>query len=301
MGSPDDSARLLVLDDEPDIRLGLSVLLESRGYQVSCAATGMDAVHLARARAFDVVLLDIRLPDIDGLEVLSRIREHDPDQVALMMTAYPSVDTAVQAFKDGATDYVRKPMDNREVLCAVRKAVDLARERRLQRRQEQELRELSSIDPVSSLYNRHHFDVALEHEVRRAERQRHSLSLVMLDLDSFKPFNDTFGHVEGDGLLGAVGAAISEQIRAQIDVACRYGGDEFAVVLVDADTVRARGVADRIRLAIHRRSRGRVTASVGVACHADGMKGEDLVRAADAALYRAKEAGGDRVYVAPSP
>ena len=297
VGLSDDPALLLIVDDEPDTRLAIATLLESRGYDVLLAGSGEEAIPLARQVNPDVVLLDIRLPGMDGLEALGRIRDENPDQVALVMTGYPSVSTAVRALKDGVTDYVQKPFENHDLLAAVQHAVERARLRREQRRLERELTVLSSVDLVSGLRNRHHFDTTLAREVRRARRQGNPLALLILDLDGFKAYNDRHGHVDGDDLLGTVGESIACQVRAHVDVACRYGGDEFAVVLVDADAVRARSVARRTCAAVRESTAGAITVSVGVATFAEGMDGEALVRAADAAMYEAKAAGGDRVRV----
>ena len=166
------------------------------------------------------------------------------------------------------------------------------------------LRNQSIRDPLTSLFNRRYLEETLERELRRAERSRGTLGVVMMDLDLFKQFNDTFGHDIGDTLLRDFGRLLQSTVRGG-DVACRFGGEEFMLILPEADTEITRQRADRIREAVkhlfvaHRgHSVGSVTLSAGVAAYPEhGTTGEALVSAADAALYRAKNAGRDRVVV----
>ena len=166
------------------------------------------------------------------------------------------------------------------------------------------LRNQSIRDPLTSLFNRRYLEETLERELRRAERSRGTLGVVMIDLDLFKQFNDTFGHDIGDTLLRDFGRLLQSTVRGG-DVACRFGGEEFMLILPETDIEITRQRADRIREAVkhlfvaHRdHSVGSVTISAGVAAYPEhGTTGEALVQAADAALYRAKNAGRDRVVV----
>ncbi len=277
--------------------MALAAVLEARGYDVEAVESGERALECVKRAPPDVVVLDIHLPGMDGHEVLSRIRLSAPDQVAVMMTAFPTLDSAVRALKDGATDYIRKPFHNAALLDAVRRGAERYEQLRQQRRLEQDLREASAADVLTGLHNRRHFDATLDREVRRARRQRHALALLMLDLDGFKALNDDPGQVDGDGLLADVGECIGRHVRADADVACRFGGDEFAVILVEAEAALARSVAERICASVRRRTRGEVTVSIGGSCFVDGMDGEALLRSADAALYQVKAGGGDGVLV----
>ena len=167
------------------------------------------------------------------------------------------------------------------------------------------LRSQSLRDPLTGLFNRRYLEETLEREVRRAARNESPVALLMLDIDRFKSFNDTFGHQAGDALLRAFGDLLMRGTRGQ-DVACRYGGEEFALVLAGASSESADKRAQLLReelthLAVEHAGQvlGRVTVSVGVAVFPDHAAGaEDLVRAADEALYRAKNAGRDRVCIA---
>jgi diguanylate cyclase (GGDEF)-like protein len=164
------------------------------------------------------------------------------------------------------------------------------------------LRQQSIRDPVTGLFNRRYMEETLEREIWRAARSQGPVSIIMLDIDHFKQFNDTFGHEAGDVVLREIGACLRAQIRAE-DIACRYGGEEFTLIMPAASIEVARHRAEHIldqvkRLAVHHHGHalGQITASLGVAMYPEhGETGEAVLAAADAALYRAKHAGRDRV------
>lgn len=167
------------------------------------------------------------------------------------------------------------------------------------------LRTQSIRDPLTGLYNRRYLEEMLEREIRRAVRAEQSLGILMLDLDHFKRFNDTYGHDAGDAVLRETGWFLAKSIRAE-DIVCRFGGEEFVVILPTADLEAARSRAERIRsklrelTVLHQgQSVGVITVSVGVAAlPTHGTSAKELVQAADAALYRAKREGRDRVITA---
>jgi diguanylate cyclase (GGDEF)-like protein len=166
------------------------------------------------------------------------------------------------------------------------------------------LRNQSIRDPLTGLFNRRYLEESLNRELHRANRTRRSVSLVMLDLDHFKHFNDTFGHQVGDILLKEVANVIKGRVRAG-DLACRFGGEEFSLIIAEIDTAGTYRCVDNIRdaikhLSLHHRGQtlGTITVSAGIATYpAHGESAEDLVRAADEALYRAKKAGRDCIVV----
>jgi len=167
------------------------------------------------------------------------------------------------------------------------------------------LRSQSIRDPLTGLFNRRYMEESLERELSRAQRNGQPAALIMLDIDHFKQFNDTFGHQAGDALLRALGELIGERTRGQ-DVACRYGGEEFAIILSGASGEDAHRRAELLRDEVSHLSvkyagqlLGKVTLSFGIAAYpADGAHSEALLRAADKALYRAKEEGRDRIIIA---
>jgi diguanylate cyclase (GGDEF)-like protein len=159
-------------------------------------------------------------------------------------------------------------------------------------------------DPLTGLYNRRYMEESLTRELRRAARKKTELGVMMLDVDHFKQFNDTFGHEAGDAVLRSLGNLLRTQFRAE-DIVCRYGGEEFTVILPDTSLQLTQQRAEELREAAKRelvqlrgQSLGAVSLSIGVASFpANGATSETLLGAADAALYRAKEAGRDRVTV----
>ncbi|MCG3115016.1 MAG: GGDEF domain-containing protein [Candidatus Manganitrophus sp. SA1] len=164
------------------------------------------------------------------------------------------------------------------------------------------LRNQAIRDPLTGLFNRRYLEETLEQEISRAERNRQPIGVVMIDIDHFKKYNDTYGHEAGDAVLSELGRFLERNLRGG-DTPCRYGGEEFTVLLPGASIENVRLKAERLREEIkqlnvqHRgRSVGAITLSLGLACFPDhGSTGEALLRAADQALYQAKAAGRDRV------
>lgn len=167
------------------------------------------------------------------------------------------------------------------------------------------LRAQSIRDPLTGLFNRRYMEESLDRELPRASREKTSLGVVLIDLDHFKQFNDTFGHAAGDTLLARVGLFLRNQIRSE-DIACRYGGEEFILILPGSSLEATRARAERIRQHLRQMSigyegqtLGTITLSAGVAAFPhDGSNAKAVLRAADDALYHAKSKGRDRVMIA---
>ncbi len=172
-------------------------------------------------------------------------------------------------------------------------------------RLQESLRDQAIRDPLTGLFNRRYMEESLERELRRAQRRRMALGVIMIDIDHFKRFNDTFGHAAGDTLLRAIGALLQQHTRGE-DISCRYGGEEFALILLEAtadDTEQRalllRAEAARLHVEYGHQPLGNITISAGIAVFPDhGFTVDALFKAADAALYRAKAGGRDRVAVA---
>lgn len=292
------AVRVLLVDDSPLIQRLVTERLAADRMDVTSVGCGADVMKLIHELQPDVVLLDLELPDAHGLHLLTVIKANpetnDVPVIALSATSDTSV--KVRAFELGAMDYITKPFDIAEARARVRSAVRM-------RRLIVMLAQRAQIDGLTGLYNRAHFDVRLAQEIAEAERFDTRLSLILCDLDRFKAINDTYGHPFGDRVL---------EVFAQIllagrmsDTACRYGGEEFAVILPRAAAGEAAGVAERFREAITAvQWEGhvglRLTASFGVADLGglDDPSARALVAAADTALYDAKQAGRDRVCTA---
>ncbi|MGD0915520.1 MAG: diguanylate cyclase [Thermodesulfobacteriota bacterium] len=287
--------KVLVVDDAPDTLEIIQTLLHYEGYDVITASTGEEGVKKAEEEKPEVILIDINLPGIDGNEALKRIRQINPHQCVVMLTAFATVENAIQALKEGASDFLKKPFENEHLIHIVNQTLEKSHTLKEKERLEEEIRRLSITDDLTSLYNHRHFFKILESELARLNRQKTSLSLLMLDLDNFKRYNDLYGHVEGDRVLRKVGEIINHSIRNHVDSGYRYGGDEFAALLIGTSLDQALTIAERIRSFIEKAGFQNVTVSIGLAEFKGHSDLEGFVKSADDALYVAKHSGGNQV------
>ncbi|MCU0580414.1 MAG: response regulator [Desulfobacterota bacterium] len=291
---------LLVEDDEKDARLIQGYLL-GEPYVVKRITGGEEAISRARQEKIDVVLLDILLPDLDGLKVCQQLkaREETRNIQVLLMTALQELEVKVKGIDLGADDYLVKPVNIHELRVRLKSLI--RKKAYLDNLQANYSRALQSAitDRLTGLYNQAFFHYSLEKEVRRSAREQMALAVIMIDVDHFKEYNDTRGHLAGDELLKHLGALIRENIR-DIDLAARYGGDEFAVILSHTDPDKTDLVAERIRQALARPSSpvatNGITLSLGVAVFPrDAADPQQLLHCADQALYQAKREGKNRI------
>jgi two-component system cell cycle response regulator len=299
MGSPDVASdangKVLVIDEAPDTLEIIRKLLQFEGYEVIVSLTGEEGLTRAEKEKPDVVLLDINLPGIDGTEVLRMLRKINPIQSVIILTAFATLDNAIRALKEGASDFVKKPFENDHLIHIVKQCIEKYRTLREKERLQEEVERLSITDDLTGLFNHRHFYKTLEVEIARLKRLKTSLSLLMLDLDSFKKYNDLHGHLEGDKVLGKIGEIINTSIRENVDSGYRYGGDEFAALLVGASIDQALGIAERIRISIEQAGFENITVSIGLAEFQEDLDLEGLVKCADHALYMSKRMGGNQV------
>jgi len=308
------SIRVLVVDDEPTIRSVIAQVLADDGYEVREAGSGEEAIEIFRGEPFPVMITDIVMRKMSGIDLLREVRLLEPDTLVIVMTSQASVDTATRALRDGAYDYLTKPFDDIAQISAVVKRAadklnDLSEKREMVDRLRKnaveleslntQLREIAVRDGLTGLFNHRHFRECLDNEIKHSQRHGRTFSLVFLDVDHFKKFNDTNGHLLGDKVLRDLGRVIRASARSST-VAARYGGEEFVLLLRDCEKPGAQVVAEHLRKTVEeqpfegRESQpgGRVTLSLGVATYAeDGEDGVALIAAADRALYQAKKAG----------
>jgi len=287
--------KALIVDDAPDTREIIRRLLIYEGYEVITASTGEEGVEKTEAEKPDVILMDINLPGIDGSEALRRIRGINPIQCVIMLTAYATLDNAIQALKEGASDFIKKPFENEHLVHVVNQTLEKYLTLKEKEKLEEEVRRLSITDDLTGLYNHRHFFKTLESELVRRKRQKTSLSLIMFDLDNFKRYNDRYGHLEGDRVLKRIGEIVRQSIRSNVDSEYRYGGDEFAALLIGATRDQALHIAERIRSTIEEAGFEKITVSIGLAEFKEHMDMEEFVKSADHAMYEAKRLGGNRV------
>jgi two-component system cell cycle response regulator len=304
--SPQAKTILLVEDDDVAVKLLLSYL-KATPYQVEVFTDGMYAIDRAKQGDVDLILLDVLLPGIDGFEVCQHLKglvqtQHIP---IVIITCLQDVSNRIQGIKSGADDFLIKPV-NGEVLLARITALLKKKDYvdRLTVEYEQALHSAVT-DKLTGLYNQAYFKQFLRLEIERVMRQQHSLTLLLLDIDDFKHYNDTLGHLAGDEILQELGHVIRQNIR-KIDLAARYGGEEFAIVLPYTPKSGGFVVAERLRQAIASLPFADqisfplkpLTVSIGSAgFQRDITTIETFIGRADQALYQAKRAGKNQVCV----
>ena len=288
--------KVLIVDDAPDTLEIIQKLLAFEGYEILTAQTGEEALKKAEAEKPEVVLLDINLPGIDGNEVLRRIRQLDSIVSVIMLTAFATVDNAIHALQEGASDFIKKPFENEHLIHLVNQCMEKYWTLKEKGRLEEEVKRLSITDDLTNLFNYRHFYKTLELEITRLKRQKTSLSLLMFDMDNFKRYNDLYGHLEGDKVLKKVGEIVMRLIRNNVDSGYRYGGDEFAVLLIGATLDQAMPIAERIRVSIEQAGFQDISVSIGVTEFHPDFTLREFVRLTDDCLYAAKNSGGNRVY-----
>jgi len=288
--------RVLIVDDAPDTLDIIQKLLRYEGYDVITAPTGEDGLKRVEEEEPDIVLMDINLPGIDGTEALRRIRRINPFQCVVMLTAFATVDNAIRALKEGATDFIKKPFENEHLVHIVNQCLEKYRTSIEKQKLEEEVQRLSITDDLTGLYNHRYFFKTLEAELVRLTRQKTSLSLLMFDLDNFKKYNDLYGHLEGDKVLRKIGEIVRHSIRSNVDSGYRYGGDEFAALLIGASLDQALTIAERVRSSIEQAGFQNITVSVGLTEFKNHFDLEEFVKSADDAMYVAKHSGGNRVF-----
>lgn len=432
--------RILILDDERSILELLSQFLGEEGHTCATTETGRDALEMMARDPFALVLVDLGLPDMDGLDVVSAVRCDDQEIGIIVITGHMEVTAAIAALRAGADDYLLKPLNFEEISVSISKTLEKRSlviqnrqhraelERRIaeatagyqranqeltrtkdylenllhstvdaivtcepggkvtfandgalkmlgyaqgdldgkplstllagdddevqylrrtvredrpiqnyetelrhkgghlvpvglslslvcannehaaswlaigkditeQRRLRLELKEMSLRDSLTGLYNHRHFYDRLAAEVERARRQKRALSLLLVDLDQFKTFNDRFGHMAGDDVLRAVRDVVIECTREHVDLGFRYGGDEFTVILPEADEEQAAHIAERIRTTFSERGFEGVSLSIGVIAYQAEYGVQRFAQCADAMMYEAKRAGGNRICI----
>ena len=283
-------AKILVVDEEDSKRAVVRDLLVKLGFHCETVESGMETLERLKSESYDIVLADIRMPVRDGMTMLQRIKSTRPDIDVIMMTGYGMQYTYMDVIKNGATDFLTKPINHLELEARINR---ILRERQLKA----DLFELARTDSLTGLFNRRFFYQKLREEIRRAQRQKHDLSCVILDVDCFKECNDTFGHLRGDKILVSLGSILLSNIRHNVDSAYRLGGDEFGIILVETDQHQTNRIADRIRRSFKAEVKGMCTLSIGVAQLSSLEDVEELIRRADESMYRAKESGGDQVAI----
>ncbi len=313
---------ILIVDDSETSRLLLQTILKASGYEdLICVNSANAALEYVRSHVnqynepeVDLILMDLNMPDINGLQAIELFKA-DPlfsDIPIIMVTVSDDEENLHKAFEAGAMDYINKPVSRLELQARVRSVLRLKQEIDSRKVRERELealtkrlKQLSNQDGLTGVPNRRYLEGAFSSEWRRSLREMRSLAFLMIDIDFFKAYNDTYGHVEGDKCLILVARAIRQCLRRPGDCMARYGGEEFAVLLPNTDVEGALKIASDIHaqvlmLGLHHSSStvaSQVTVSIGVDAlrPTPDLAPATLIESADSALYAAKRAGRNRI------
>ena len=307
--------KILLVDDTKTERLIISAYLEKLGHTTICAENGHQAIELFKSNSPDLVLMDVIMPEMDGHEAAKRLRKNERDWVPIIfLSGRVASEDIVAGIDAGGDDYLTKPVDfavlgakmtaMQRIAKMRRKLLDVSSELESANA---ELKKLVNIDGLTGLANRRYMDKYLRVEIARSMRNKHELAVVLCDVDFFKKYNDTYGHLKGDDCLKKVAGAMESVCKRSTDLVARYGGEEFLVILPDTSGENAVLLADKMRQAIegldeqHSASDlGKVTVSLGVYSALPENKEDSLklIQKADEALYEAKQAGRNRVELA---
>src|SRR4051812_34444035 len=303
--------KILVVDDHEDNVELLRARLEARGYEVFGANDGFEALECAERIIPDLILLDVMMPKMDGMEVVRRLKANPdlPFIPVIMQTALDSTENKVEGLDAGADDYITKPINFAELEARVNSLLRIkalqsdlaARERELSELNDR-LRRISLTDGLTEVENRRSLEERLHDMWQHSVRLHEPIALVMCDIDKFKTVNDNYGHQAGDAVLKGFAQVLKGEAR-EIDRVGRYGGEEFLLILPGTVLDSAVTFAERLREKVEKHTFTyaggtlRRTMSCGVAAspHPRVKDQEALLRAADDALYVAKETGRNRV------
>ena len=310
--------KILVTDDSQIDRLIIQRYLLSMEHKVLLAEDGEQAIHLFQEQSPDLVLLDIRMPGMDGYQVVKKLREIEQGwSPILFLSSSIDADSFAKGINAGADDYLHKPIDKvilkaklhaMERLVAMRKQLlevthKLAEEK-------DKIKRIANQDGLTEIANRRFLDQILKQEFRRHRRSQKTLGIIMIDIDFFKSYNDYYGHLPGDDILRLCAKKMSELVCRAGDLVARYGGEEFCVILPDTDLKGAESIAEVLRTGIEGLAIARddlknwkhLTISLGVSSIKPDQNDtvEKLLNAADQALFQAKQSGRNQVCVAES-
>jgi len=304
----DPKPTVLFVDDEEDFHFIMEALLSDE-YRLLSAYHGKQALELVEHDPPDLILLDLMMPLMDGYEVFQQLQENPKtaDIPVIFLTAMGESAYEHRGIQLGAVDYISKPFNPEILQLRIKNHIELKLSR-------DKLEQMSMTDALTNLHNRRQLDLRLEEEWHRGMRHQTPLTLLMLDIDYFKQYNDTYGHSSGDRCLAQIAEVIGKNLERPSDFAARYGGEEFSILLPETPTDGGIQIAQRVMDAVralkieHKNSAAApyVTVSIGVASIIPDTHTNEhtLLDAADKNLYRAKESGRNRVesdeYSAPS-
>jgi len=291
---------VLIVDDDAEIKDSIHEFITKSGYNCITASSAEEAVELLKSNHVNVAIADIILPGKDGLELTDIMKQnHDID--VIVMTGYSNEYSYEEVITKGASDLIFKPFRFEELLLRLKKVLKNRQVIKDRARVLDKLEQLAITDGLTKLYNLRHFYKQLEVEIGRCSRYGHSLSLLLLDIDNFKIYNDSYGHLEGDKALIRISQIIKSCLRT-MDSAYRYGGEEFTVILPETKGKKAKNVANRIKRAVELErflpepdKVVTITISIGLTEYFMNEQLSTVIKRADQAMYNSKAQGRNRI------
>ena len=289
------SAEILVIEDEKESADTIGSVLYAAGHNVNVVTSAKEGLRMLRDVKCAVVITELRMPDMSGSDLVRAIKNLDAKISVIVITPYLFINSAIEVMEDGAFGYVTKPFNPSEIRIVVEHAVEryfLMDEAS----KKSYYYDLSILDGLTGVYNHRYLHEVLDREIARARRYPQHLSVMMADVDNFKKYNDTNGHMAGDELLRGLTNLFVRSIR-NLDMVFRYGGEEFVVLMIETDkkgaTLAAERMLNLVRLSLQ------TTISIGIADYpADATEKDVLIDKADKALYQAKTTGKNKLVLA---
>lgn len=303
----DKKTTVLVVDDDHDIRKILNFVLRNSGFEVIEAVDGVDALQKYVENEIDIIISDIVMPGMNGLELCQKIKVQEPLKRVyfILLSAKGELDDKIAGLELGADEYIPKPFEPLEVLARVKTGERIIKLQNMLVHDARHFETLAFTDELTKLYNRRFFKETLNKEYAKAKRYQYHISMILIDIDHFKSFNDRYGHSTGDIVLQTIAYVLKKSVR-ESDVVARYGGEEFSILLPNTQIDSAIELAERLRRTVEETKvqtpygKLSVTISLGI-----GFLGKeitnirspnDIFEQADSALLKAKEAGRNRIY-----
>lgn len=282
---------ILIIEEDAVLSVQLDDTLKAIGYRTWITKDAKEGINLLHANAFSVVICEMRSAQMNGVQITQAVHKISEQTSVIVITPYSFISSAIEAMEAGAYGYITKPLNSSEIRIVTERAVE--KYFLLSGNEEKEfLVDLAVRDGLTGLFNRRYFNEMISSEVNRLKRSPMALSVLMLDIDNFKKYNDTQGHQAGDTLLKDAAKVFKNSVRPQ-DVVCRYGGEEFIIILLQTDKMASKIVAERLRVQFELYLG--TTVSIGIASiPEDAREVGALIEKADGALYQAKKTGKNK-------
>lgn len=282
---------VLIIDDDKEVAAVLENTLREIGYNVWVVNEPKEGLNLLRSKPFTAVITEVHSSLMNGVEVVRNAHKISPEISVIVLTFYSFINAAIEAMEAGAYGYITKPLNTSEIRIILERAVE--RYFLFSSSAEKDYyAQLAVLDGLTGLYNRRYFKELINLEFSRVKRNDSCFSVLMIDVDNFKMYNDTKGHPAGDELLKKAAQVFKNSLR-EVDLVCRYGGEEFIIMLSQTDKKGAQLVAERLRVQISLYLPA--TISIGVSAFPDDAQdSQSLIEKADVALYKAKQTGKNK-------